>query len=246
MSILMRKWYAILLFMASCSAENIDNLENVAIFGLWESGEKPTIQAVIVDGDSETFASNQSFELVFPDGETYPFISNGQTFVLQSERTPQPEEILKLLWYREGDTAFATVIMPPAVDNLVVINDTLQAEDDAECQVDWTMQDTELEFAFRLESLEQNPQPLPWSPGNFLQFYSGPQLASQLTLQPQSFAAYGSYLLTISVLNDELRDIFFFDPSDIRGLVRQGPDNVVGGKGFVAGVAVAKIPLEIE
>lgn len=246
MSILMRKWYVILFFISSCSAEKMDNSENVAIFGLWESGEKPTIHAVIVDGDSKSVASNQSFELIFPDGETYPFISNGQSFVLQSERTPQPEEILKLLWYRESDTAFATVSMPPAIENLVVINDTLQEGDDVECEVDWTMQDTELEFAFRLESLEQNPQLLPWSPGNFLQFYSGPQLASQLTLQPQSFAAYGSYRLTISVLNDELRDIFFFDPSDIRGLLRRGPNNVVGGKGFVAGVSVAKIPLEIE
>jgi hypothetical protein len=48
------------------------------------------------------------------------------------------------------------------------------------------------------------------------------------------------------VLNDPLVNVFFFDSSDIRGLLKNGPDNVDGGKGFVSGISTQKILLEIE
>jgi hypothetical protein len=43
-----------------------------------------------------------------------------------------------------------------------------------------------------------------------------------------------------------LLNAFFYDSSDIRGLLKNGPDNVSGGKGFVTGVSTKKILLEIE
>jgi hypothetical protein len=56
----------------------------------------------------------------------------------------------------------------------------------------------------------------------------------------------GTHQLTITVLNDPLINAFFFDSSDIRGLLKNGPDNVDGGKGFVSGISTQKILLEIE
>jgi hypothetical protein len=230
----------------ACAPEEIGTGEDVAIFGLWESGEKPTIKAVIVTGETEVAVPNQFMELVFPDGERASFKFLDQVYQLESERTPQPGETLQLEWYRQSDTAFAFVMMPPQPTNVVVTNDTIQSEADDESVISWSMEGAQSEFALRLECLELNALSLPWSPGDFLQLYSGPQVATQLTLSPQSFACYGSHQLTISVLNDELRDVFFFDRSDIRGLLRQGPDNVSGGAGFVSGVSTRKILLEVE
>lgn len=242
----MRKWYLILMILGSCTREEIGANEEVAIFGLWESGEKPIVKAVSVEGANDSAVPNQSMQLAFPDGETASFEFINQQYELESERTPQPGEKLRLLWFRDGDTAFVDVIMPAALSNLAVANDTIQSSGDEETFISWSTEEAESEFAFRLECLEPNPQPLPWSPGDFLQLNSGPQVASELTLSPQSFDCYGAHQLTISVLNNELRDVFFFDISDIRGLLRQGPDNVFGGVGFVSGVSTEKILLEVE
>jgi hypothetical protein len=48
------------------------------------------------------------------------------------------------------------------------------------------------------------------------------------------------------VLNNELLNAFFFGSSDIRGLLKNGPDNVLGGKGFVTGISTKEILVEIE
>jgi hypothetical protein len=242
----MRKWYYILLLLVACSPEKIDTVENVAIFGLWKNDERPTIQALIVDGDAGIIVPNQIFELVYPDGESSTFTLNESVYVSVSERVPQAGEILRLFWYRENDTAFVEVEMPIALDDVFVSNDTLLTNGKEECRIEWSTPAIGLEYALRLECLESDPEPLPWSPGNFSQVYSGPQLGTELSLFPQSFAYFGSHVLTISVLNDELLDAFFFDLIDIRGLLKQGPDNVSGGKGFVTGVTTKRILLEIE
>ena len=246
MSILMRKWYSILLLFVACSPEKIGTDENVAIYGLWEAGEIPSIKALLLDSEGGSTVSNQSFELVYPDGERLPFVFTGSDYVSESERTPQPGDTLVLLWYRDRDTASVVIAMPPALNNVIVLNDTLQADGTEECRIEWEMDNPDFEFALRLECIELNPLPLPWSPGNFFQLYDGPQVATQLNLSAATFACYGTSELTISVLNDELRDAFFFDLSDIRGLLKQGPDNVIGGKGFVTGISTKKILLEIE
>jgi len=242
----MRNWFIIFLFLVACKPEKIGIQENVSIYGLWETGRKPEIIAVLLNGDAQSAVTSQLFELTFPDGETASFNFTGENYVLASERTPQPGETLRLLWIRQNDTATVSVEMPPELSNVMVSTDTLQSTGDDECTVEWVNPGGGYEFALRLECVDQVPQPLPWTPGNFMQLYNGPQVATQLTLQPASFAYYGTNELAISVLNTELRDAFFFDLSDIRGLLKQGPDNVSGAKGFVTGVSTKRILLEIE
>jgi hypothetical protein len=43
-----------------------------------------------------------------------------------------------------------------------------------------------------------------------------------------------------------LVDDFFFDPSDIRGLLKNGPDNIEGGNGFIATLSSYTVQIEIE
>jgi hypothetical protein len=198
------------------------------------------------DGDQTREVSGQSFELMFPDGEKAPFMLSGSSYMLQSDRLPQSGERLLLRWFQQHDTAVVIVDMPPAISNIMVINDTLQSSAANKCSIVWDGGTLGHEFALSLRCLESSPQPLPWMPGNFSQLYSGPQLEAQLTLQPSNFGYFGTHQLTISVLNDQLRDVFFFDISDIRGLLKQAPDNVSGGVGFVTGVSKASVVLEIE
>ncbi len=242
----MRKWYFIFLLLVACTPEKIDSTENVAIFGLWQTDETPSITAVLADGAVEAAVPNLSLELEFPDGERVPFGFIGMEYVLQSERTPQPGEELQLLWYKEDAVATVSVTMPPAITNLIVTNDTLQSTELNKCSIGWSAAGLEYEFALSLDCVELAPQPLPWAPGNFSQLYSGPQVATQLVLQPSAFGFYGTHELRVTVLNEELRDVFFYDLSDIRGLVKQGPDNVSGGKGFVAGVSSERVVLEVQ
>jgi hypothetical protein len=242
-----RLLFILLLFLCACRPEGNVVEDNMAIFALWEVGEKPTIQAVLFNEQAYQNNPNQSFSMVFQDGETAGFFESGDRYELQSSRTPQAGERLTLYWIREGDTASVVVEMPPAITNIIVENDTLQQTNpNDECSIEWSVASVDVEFALRLQCLEENPQLLPWAPGTFQQLYSGPQIAAQLVLQPGSFSCMGTHQLTITVLNDPLINAFFFDSSDIRGLLKNGPDNVVGGKGFVSGISTQKILLEIE
>lgn len=242
----MRKWYSILVFFVACSPERVDSAGNIAIFGLWEAGQQPVLHAILIEDDQAQEVSGQSFELMFPDGEKAPFLFSGSSYMLQSDRLPQSGERLLLRWFQLHDTAVVIVDMPPAISNIMVINDTLQTSEAEKCSIIWDGGTAGNEFALSLSCLESAPLPLPWMPGNFSQLYSGPQVATQLTLQPTDFGYLGTHQLTISVLNEELRDVFFFDLSDIRGLLESAPDNVSGGLGFVTGVSKASVMLEIE
>jgi hypothetical protein len=242
-----RLLFILLLFLCACRPESNVVEDNMAIYALWEVGEKPTIQALLFNEKSYQNNPNQSFSIVFQDGKTAPFFETGDSYELQSSRTPQAGERLTLYWFRDADTASVVVEMPPAITNVIIENDTLlQTNLNDECSIDWSVSSDDVEFALRLQCIEEPPQLLPWAPGTFQQLYGGPQIASQLVLQPGSFSCMGTHQLTIAVLNDPLINAFFFDSSDIRGLLKNGPDNVDGGKGFVSGITTQKILLEIE
>ena len=236
----------LLLMLCACRPEPMDEFDDIAIYAMWVANEKPTIDVIDFSAEENRAAANQFLVLTFGDGQKAPFALQGEKYELLSERTPLPGERLVLEWFRDTDTARVVVEMPPAITDLTVENDTLSSTGSEECSIQWDAVPGNLEFALRMECLETSPQLLPWAPGNFAELYSGPQVTGQLVLQPESFSCLGTHELTITVLNDALLNAFFFDSSDIRGLLKNGPDNVSGGKGFVAGVSTKKILLEIE
>ena len=243
----MKGWIYIAFFLlGACTIERDRTQENIAIYGAWVAGESPKIQALIFDNEKYTPADDQEFELVFPDGEMGRFIRTTDYYELQTERLPVAGEHVVLNWLNGNDTARVFVEFPAQVEVLVIQNDTLSVAGNTGSLIEWSVPTEGVEYALQLECTEEQPIPLPSGPGNFADLHNGPQVSSQIELDVAAFSFYGSHRLTISVLNEDLFGLFFFDPFDIRGLLKNGPDNVIGGKGFISATTMVEIPLEIE
>jgi len=241
-----RALYITCLLFCSCIGKQDLTEQEKAIYGLWVAGESPRIQAVFFQNNEYRIAEDEQFELVFPDGEIGRFYRNEDYYELQTERRPQAGERVVLNWLKDNDTAHVVVLYPLQASILMLQNDTLSSTGATSSFVQWAIPSEGAEFALQLECTEEQPIPLLTGTGNFTELYNGPQVASQIELNADAFSFYGSHRLRISVLNDELLSLFFFDPSDIRGLLKNGPDNVIGGKGFVTATATTDVLLELE
>jgi hypothetical protein len=136
--------------------------------------------------------------------------------------------------------------MPPVIENVTLERDTLHVLQNESSSMEWEIAPGEFEFALKLQCVESQPLPILNSPGSFNTNYGGPQVSSSIELDTDDFSYYGSHQITISVLNEPMVDVFFFDPSDIRGLLKNGPDNVDGGNGFIATISSHTVSLEIQ
>lgn len=239
--------YCILLIPLACRRDLPEAEDNTFIFATWEVGRKPSIDAVVWNDGVSSLASDEHFELIFPDGERALFALNNQEYVLQSARSPAAGEHLELQWKRKnGSIAFAHVQMPSDIENVTVQRDTLNISQNESTIIEWEIAPDVYEFALRLECVESQPVAILGTQGNFDQNHNGPQLSKSIQLDKEAFSFYGSHRITISVLNEPMVDVFFFDPSDIRGLLKNGPDNVDGGNGFIATTSTHTVLLEIE
>jgi hypothetical protein len=239
--------YCILLIPLACRRDVTETEDSTFIFATWEVGHKPAIEAVIWNDGVATLAADEQFELIFPDGERSSFALINQAYLLQSARNPAAGEHLELQWKRKnGSIAFAHVQMPSAIENVTVQRDTLNISQNESTIIEWEIAPDVYEFALRLECVESQPVAISDTQGDFDQNHSGPQLSKSIQLNKDDFSFYGSHRITISVLNEPMVDVFFFDPSDIRGLLKNGPDNVVGGNGFIATLSSHTVSLEIE
>jgi hypothetical protein len=237
--------YILCFLLCACKSQKEDLKDNSAIFGNWKAGQTPVIRAVFFDGSEVGDALNHQFELEFADGERATFSQVEDEYVLQSSRVPLPGERVMLRWFLDSDTAFALVEFPPKPLFGNTLPDTLAVTQSQNALINWDVSG-EYEFALQLQCLEENPVPLPISPGNFEAQFAGPQVSNQLSLSAESFSYFGYHRLTVTVLNDDLLDVFFFDPSDIRGLLENGPDNVVGARGFITGISTNERIVKVE
>jgi hypothetical protein len=104
--------------------------------------------------------------------------------------------------------------------------------------VEWSMSDTEeYAFLYLLRSLDANAQQSTLEGTRFVERFQGPQRSNVFELRPEDFQVMGSHELLVYAIPLELEAVFFRNYIDIRGLVGIGPDQVNGGKGFVAGIA---------
>ena len=248
MPILMKKLlYLLLLLTMACRRDMPETTENTFIFATWEVGRKPTIDAVVWDDENSSRADDEQFELIFPDGESALFALNNQTYELQSARSPAAGEHLELKWMRKnGSVAYAHVQMPSSIENVIVQRDTLNSQQNESTTIEWDISPDEYEFAVHLQCVETQPIMITGALANFSLNHSSPQVSKNIQLTMDDFSYFGSHELTISVLNEPMVDVFFFDPSDIRGLVKNGPDNIEGGNGFIATLSSHTVLMEIE
>jgi hypothetical protein len=246
MSVLMKRWIYLFLALCSCRAENLVKEDNIFIFATWEVGRKPTIQALVFENSSSIVADNEQFQLLFPDGEIASFILNGEVYELQSSRNLVAGEQLELKWFREGIIATARVEMPPVLENVIVQRDTLNSALNETSYIQWDIVADGYEFASQLNCLEEQPVMLSGTPVDFSANHGSPQVSPNIELSVDDFSYFGTHELMITVLNEAMVDVFFFDPSDIRGLVKNGPDNVEGGNGLISTISSHRIILEVE
>jgi hypothetical protein len=248
MPVLIKKLlYLILLLTIACRREIPETQDNTFIFATWEVGRKPTIEAVLWDDENSSYAYYEQFELIFPDGERALFALNNQTYELQSARSPAAGEHLELKWMRKnGSVAYAHVQMPSVIENVIVQRDTLNSLQNESTTIEWDISPDEYEFAVQLECIETQPVRIPGPPANFILNHTSPQVSKNIQLTIDDFSYFGSHELIISVLNEPMVDVFFFDPSDIRGLLKNGPDNIEGGNGFIATLSSYTVQIEIE
>jgi hypothetical protein len=235
----------ILLFFCSCNGEEWMPKENDAdaLFGIVETGETPRLQ--IVRWDADASASNNQLTWTWPDGFEDTFVGDGDFFSLQSGRLPAPGDSCSVTWLHHGETATVDVVMPPQLQLHALNRDSISVANPQSIILDWFELGSDYEYIVDLECLEANPIPIEGQTGNFYEFFDGPQVSAALNLPIERFSYYGTHKLVVHALNPALTDVFFYDPSDIRGLLQLGPDNVVNGKGLVVGTTRLEILLEV-
>jgi len=242
----MRRWIYIPLFLCACQGEQWQPKEENAraLFGIVESGQAPRLQVVSWEDDSAQNTNHLTW--IWPDGLEEEFAAAGEYYELSSERLPMPGDTCQVLWLHHNENASAYVIMPPPLILHAISDDTITVVDSNPIVLDWFELGSEYEYVLELECLESVKVPIDGQIGNFANTYDGPQVGATLNLPIDRFTYYGTHRLVIYALNPNVIDVFFFDPSDIRGLLQASPDNVTNGKGLVAATTRLEILLEVQ
>lgn len=221
------------------AGEPIANLE---FFYLDENtGEQKSIEtnALRIDGGGTT-------HLLVQDNNDFYFNVDSILLTTNTEYTLTGK-------FQNGDIQ-ATCKTPPAIApepflsaDTVTINTDLS--DSPVLLLSWTALDpADYSYILRLDNLEENPTeiPLTGESGNFYVQFSGPQEAPGIALYETDFKYYGLHRLTVYAIEKSFEEVFFFDSSDGRGLLKNGPDNVDGAKGYFTGVSSFSIDLLLE
>lgn len=255
----MRTFYLtyIFLILVQCNTQSVEDLKN----------ESPVMWAVIPNGSNTSgiqlylldehnsigkaitdatisimhYASTNSVNLNYINGkyEGSLEIETNETYVMRG----------KVL-----DHDFtAEIKIPPAIDFTSPINDTLIVDSTSNGTTlliaTWNELDQEkYSYVVRLDCLEDSPIeiPFPVTSGNFASNFSGPQVAAGIIVADNDFKFYGRHKLSIFAIPKSLEKVYFYNASDIRGLLTNGPDNILGIKGFVTGVSVLEDEIYIK
>lgn len=113
----------------------------------------------------------------------------------------------------------------------------------------WTALDSDkYSYLLVLENLEENPVEIPFnvSSGNFSDQFSGPWEFDGATIYDTDFKYYGHHKLKVMAIEKSVEAIYFYGPSDLRGLLQNGPDNIEGGRGYVFGVSSFTVDLWVQ
>lgn len=148
-----------------------------------------------------------------------------------------------------SNTLNAETRIPPAIYSTFLTDDTVQISSVGNFAglLQWTsLDDSKYSYVVKLENVEDMKVEIPIEGGQFSSRFSGPQLESQLILQKTDFQFFGRHLLNVYAIDREFESVFFFDAADFRGFLRNGPDNINGGKGFITGVSTFSVEIFIE
>jgi hypothetical protein len=183
------------------------------------------------------------------DGLSIKLESNGTEYADATGFVLQPDSTYEL-FLEDSElnlTLSGEVTMPPAIGQIgsfaenismggpIVIGELL-----------WnSLNAAEYSYILKLENLEPVKVEIPQEGVRFESRFAGPQVSASALLYKTDFTYYGQHRLTVYAINRELEGVFFYDSADIRGALKNGPDNVQGGNGFVTGVSSFSIDLTV-
>lgn len=147
----------------------------------------------------------------------------------------------------------ASCVIPPALSLANASNTTFTVNPNSlgtpSFILSWNSLDpAKYSYLLVLENLEENPVEIPFNvpSGNFTDQFSGPWEFDGATIYDTDFKYYGHHRLKIMAVEKSIESIYFYGPSDLRGLLQNGPDNVEGGRGYVIGVSSFTVDLWVQ
>jgi len=240
----MRRLAYIALLLMACNQEpGLDSsVDRCALYAVFETGKSPVADVVCANGHT----NSNGLRWLWLDGSMDTFVMVNNQWTLDSERLPQPGESAILQWDGTHGTTDVVLEFPPAIVVESQNADTLFLEQNESIEVQWTDLGDEYEYVLALDCLEENVEPISATPGNFSVLHIGPQLGNTLSLEAQNFTFRGTHRLVIYALNRAFTDVYFFDPSDIRGLLKMPITNLPAANGYVMCVTSHEITIEVE
>lgn len=235
----MRTWLAILLFLMSCSKQEVPSVwyvsgritpeENLNTVAVWD-GQNPAkpwseIQAsAVLEGGGQAFSMEKT-ETGF-DAPTDAHLLHGTSYTLTCTL---------------GDQSLRAFFrIPAAIVPMDTSTLTIGAQDQP-AWIQWTMTDSEdYAYLYSLRPVASNGIDSPLAGPRFDERFQGPQRSNGLDIRPDDFRYQGLHELVVYAIPIAFESIYFNSFSDLRGLVQLGPDQVDGGMGFILGISEAR------
>jgi hypothetical protein len=244
-----------LIVFAGCKAPELSELRNdeLAITSILSTeNEVVSVQlfSLSQDGKSTLPVSDAVVQIHDDSGVDVPLTFIGTRYEAGADFTIIPERTYTVRAI-SGDNRILEGVaeIPPAIalSSIDLTTISIGSGGDVATGLSWTsLNSGKYSYILQLECLEENPQIIPQENyGQFTTRFGLPQLNAQATISKSDFTYYGQHRLTVFAMDRELDAIYFYSASDIRGILAAGPDNVSGGKGFVAGVSTFSIDLNV-
>jgi hypothetical protein len=245
----------LILLVFGCQKSDIADLrgKEPILFGLFIAGQtahhlnyfeaQETNSALPIQKLAEITITDEQGQITSLNYSSNGYYSD-ESFILQ----PNQSYFIKSI-DNNDNVSEGLVEIPPAIALTGLDQDTIDISELGSLAIGmgWTALDEgKFSFVLQLENLETEKVPLPGVSGLFAERNRFPQLEASLFLQKDDFSYFGLHRLTVYAIDRELDAVFFFEPSDIRGILKNAPDNIVGGRGFVAGVSSFSIDLFVQ
>ncbi len=247
----------IALLAVGCQPANDDLLpeQNPVLIGCLMAGQTAQgIRFFQTDPHSlqPALLSQSTLWLTGPNGSREALQNDGHQF-FSTQTTLQHQATYQLLTEYGGETISVQCQTPPPLVLVHLSQNPIAVDPQSQGQpvsaITWNQLDTErYSYVLKLECLETNPQPIPFEvvSGNFDRLYRNPILTTTLTLFDTDFKYYGHHRLTVIGIDRSWEKLYFYQPSDIRGLLQSAPGNVTGAQGFVAAATQLVVDLWVE
>lgn len=242
--------------ISSCSKhdENALRAENPVLASILYAGQQPSVRFFKL-GSEETATeplSNLVFTLSDNLGNETQLQYVGNTYTTNSMAI-MPQRIYTLKTTYGGKDITASCAIPPALVLVNISQDNIDIDESSQgvpvTNISWNeLDDEKYSYALKLENLEEEKTLIPFDvpSGNFERLYDSPVLNSAVTLFDTDFKYYGQHRLTVYAIERSLENVYFYNSSDIRGLLQSGPDNVYGAQGYLGGVSSFSVEMLIQ